>query len=131
MPVAGGGRPALRPEPETLATLAPLPPAGRGPGNGTGASLRCRRAAQPTGLLAISILVAGVLILPLVFLLVEAQGAGVSKVASLIDRSLTAQLLWNTARLAVVVTALCAVIGTGAAWLWSGPTCRAGGCGRC
>ncbi|MGO9728224.1 MAG: ABC transporter permease [Streptosporangiaceae bacterium] len=116
-PVAGAGRPAVRPEPETPATLAPLPPAGRGPGNGTGASLRCRRAAQPTGLLAISILVAAVLILPLVFLLVEAQGAGVSKVASLIDRSLTAQLLWNTARLAVVVTALCAVIGTGAAWL--------------
>lgn len=57
------------------------------------------------------------LILPLVFLLVEAQGAGVSRIASLIDRSLTTQLLWNTARLAVVVTALCAVIGTGAAWL--------------
>ena len=111
------GRPAVRPEPGIPATLAPLPPADRGPGDGTGARLRRRRAAQPTGLLALSLLVAAVLILPLVFLLVEAQGAGVSRIASLIDRSLTAQLLWNTARLAVVVTALCAVIGTGAAWL--------------
>ena len=39
------------------------------------------------------------------------------QVASLIDRQLTGQLLWNTVRLSVVVTALCAVIGTGAAWL--------------
>ena len=42
---------------------------------------------------------------------------GLGQVASLIDRPLTAQLLWNTIRLGVVVTALCAVIGTGAAWL--------------
>jgi iron(III) transport system permease protein len=58
-----------------------------------------------------------VLLLPLAFLLVEAAGAGVGQVASLIDRQLTEQLLWNTIRLSVVVTALCAVIGTGAAWL--------------
>ncbi len=71
----------------------------------------------PSALLPVSLLVAAVLAAPLVFLLVEAQGAGVGKVVSLIDRSLTAQLLWNTVRLSVVVTALCAVIGTGAAWL--------------
>jgi iron(III) transport system permease protein len=41
----------------------------------------------------------------------------VGQVASLIDRQLTEQLLWNTIRLSVVVTALCAVIGTGTAWL--------------
>ncbi len=55
--------------------------------------------------------------LPLVFLLVEAQGSGIGKIIALIGRPLTAQLLWNTVRLAVVVTVLCAVIGTGAAWL--------------
>jgi iron(III) transport system permease protein len=58
-----------------------------------------------------------VLLLPLAFLLVEAQGAGLAHVWSLMDRSLTLELLWNTVRLAVVVTLLCAVIGTGAAWL--------------
>ena len=76
-----------------------------------------RRRDRPTGLLAISLLVAILLVLPLVFLLLEAQGAGLSKVLSLINRPLTGQLLWNTVRLGVVVTALCAVIGTGTAWL--------------
>ena len=57
------------------------------------------------------------LLVPLAFLLTEAAGAGVGQVASLIDRQLTEQLLWNTVRLSVVVTALCAVIGTGTAWL--------------
>ena len=77
---------------------------------------RARRK-PPSGLLALSILVAGVLVVPLAFLLVEAAGAGIGQVASLIDRQLTEQLLWNTIRLGVVVTALCAVIGTGTAWL--------------
>jgi iron(III) transport system permease protein len=71
----------------------------------------------PSGLLVLSILVAAVLLVPLAFLLTEAAGAGVGQVASLIDRQLTEQLLWNTVRLSVVVTALCAVIGTGTAWL--------------
>ena len=71
----------------------------------------------PSGLLVLSILVAAVLLVPLAFLLVEAAGAGVGQVASLINRELTRQLLWNTVRLSVVVTALCAVIGTGTAWL--------------
>ena len=71
----------------------------------------------PSTLVILSVLVAAVLLVPLVFLLIEAAGAGVGQVASLIDRPLTGQLLWNTIRLGVVVTALCAVIGTGAAWL--------------
>jgi iron(III) transport system permease protein len=78
---------------------------------------RRRRAARPAGLPAGSFLVAAVLVLPLVFLLAEAQGAGISRVAALIDRPLTVQLLWNTLRLAAVVTALCAIIGTATAWL--------------
>jgi iron(III) transport system permease protein len=77
---------------------------------------RSRRRA-PSGLLVLSILVAAVLLVPLAFLLTEAAGAGVGQVVSLIDRQLTEQLLWNTVRLSVVVTALCAVIGTGTAWL--------------
>jgi iron(III) transport system permease protein len=76
-----------------------------------------RRAAQPAGLLTVSTAVAVLVLLPLAFLLVEAQGAGLGQVTSLIGRSLTVQLLWNTVRLAVVVTAACALIGTGAAWL--------------
>jgi iron(III) transport system permease protein len=71
----------------------------------------------PSGPLILSILVAAVLLVPLAFLLVEAAGAGIGQVAHLIDRQLTEQLLWNTVRLSAVVTALCAVIGTGAAWL--------------
>jgi iron(III) transport system permease protein len=72
---------------------------------------------RPSGLVILSAGVAAVLLVPLVFLLIEAAGAGVGQVASLVNRPLTGQLLWNTVRLGVVVTALCAVIGTGAAWL--------------
>ena len=56
------------------------------------------------------------LAVPLCFLLIEAHGAGTSTIVHLIFRSLTASLLWNTVRLTVVVTLLCAVIGTSAAW---------------
>jgi iron(III) transport system permease protein len=65
---------------------------------------------------AASCLVAALLALPLVFLLIEAAGAGTSPVSHLIFRHLTAELLWNTIRLTVVVTALCAIIGTATAW---------------
>jgi iron(III) transport system permease protein len=68
------------------------------------------------GLVVLSTLVATVLLLPLAFLLLEARDAGASAVWHLIWRSFTAQLLWNTVRLTVVVTALCAVIGTILAW---------------
>jgi iron(III) transport system permease protein len=60
--------------------------------------------------------VAVVLVSPLAFLLFEAHGAGTSTILHLVFRELTASLLWNTVRLTVVVTALCAVIGTAAAW---------------
>src|SRR6202034_3550207 len=56
------------------------------------------------------------LALPLVFLLIEASDAGAGSVWHLIWRSLTAHLLWNTIRLTIVVTLLCAVIGTLAAY---------------
>jgi iron(III) transport system permease protein len=75
-----------------------------------------QRKARPGALIAVSVLVAGVLLLPLVFLLIEAHDAGFSNVRGLIFRSLTGQLLWNTVRLTFVVTVATAVIGTAAAW---------------
>jgi iron(III) transport system permease protein len=75
-----------------------------------------RRARRPRVLLATSLVVALVLLAPLVFLLIEAGGAGASTIVHLIFRDLTATLLWNTVRLTVVVTVLCAVIGTLTAW---------------
>ena len=75
-----------------------------------------RRRRVPFRLLGVSCVVAAVVLAPLVFLVFEAQGAGTSSVAHLIWRPLTATLLWNTVRLVVVVTLLCAVIGTLTAW---------------
>src|ERR1700721_1757092 len=79
-------------------------------------TVAARKKRTPLAYLVVSAAVALVLVAPLVFLLIEAQGAGVSTVAHLIWRPLTATLLWNTVRLMVVVTFLCAVIGTLAAW---------------
>jgi iron(III) transport system permease protein len=75
-----------------------------------------RSAHAPWVLIGLSVAVAAVLALPLVFLIVTAHNAGASEVWHLIDRRLTATLLWNTVRLSLVVTALCAVIGTAAAY---------------
>jgi iron(III) transport system permease protein len=79
-------------------------------------AVRARRPRRPAVLVAASSLVAAALALPLVFLLIEAHGVGAATVGHLIFRRLTADLLWNTVRLTVVVTILCAIIGTAAAW---------------
>jgi len=63
-----------------------------------------------------SLVVVAALLLPLVFLLVQAAQVGWGNVSRLLFRHLTGVLLWNTVRLAVVVTLASAVIGTGAAW---------------
>jgi iron(III) transport system permease protein len=93
------------------------PPAGpvQGPAVGLKAA-PARPGPRPWALLALSVAVAAVLVAPLAFLLFEAHGAGTSTIANLIFRGLTASLLWNTVRLTVVVTVLCAVLGTAAAW---------------
>ena len=80
---------------------------------GTGTS---RRASRRVALLAAATAVAALMAVPLAFLLIEAARAGPAELRSLIFRSLTWSLLWNTVRLSAVVTAACAVIGTGAAW---------------
>ncbi|MFI5065930.1 MAG: ABC transporter permease [Streptosporangiales bacterium] len=95
---------------------------GPGPGQpgehkpGSAAWRKPRRAQRPGSLIAAATLVAAILAVPLIFLLIEAAGSGAGADARLIIRPLTAELLWNTIRLTVVVTALCAVIGTAAAW---------------
>jgi len=104
----------------TVATAAPgasRPDGSVDPGPGAAKIVPAAGASRPWTLLALSAAVAVVLVLPLVFLLLEAHGAGTATIAHLIFRSLTATLLWNTVLLTAVVTLLCAVIGTGAAWL--------------
>ncbi len=56
------------------------------------------------------------MLLPLLFLLIQAAQVGWSELSSLIFRQLTATLLWNTIRLLVAVSIACAVIGTATAW---------------
>src|ERR1035437_11076009 len=75
--------------------------------------VRARRR-MPRALLAASCLVAALLLLPLAFLLLEARQVGWPALSQLLFRPLTAGLLWNMVRLAVVVTALAAALGTGA-----------------
>ncbi len=71
---------------------------------------------RPRVLLAATAVVVVLLALPPVFLLIEAYGAGLSTVWHLIYRELTATLLRNSLELGVVVTALCAIVGTAAAF---------------
>jgi iron(III) transport system permease protein len=71
----------------------------------------------PTGLLIAGLVVAAAVLLPLVFLLVQAQHAGWSTLRPLLFRRLTWELLWNTIRLTVAVTAACAALGVAAAWV--------------
>lgn len=82
-------------------------------GGGGGGSRR-----RPSPLLGVgSGLIAVVLLLPLVFLLLEAQRVGWAQISHLLFRHLTLVLLANTVKLAVLVALGCAVLGTGAAWL--------------
>jgi iron(III) transport system permease protein len=99
-------------------SVAPVPAVDEHPPTAVhrGGFVAARRAPPPWMLLTLSVAVAAVLVAPLCFLLIEAHGAGTSTIISLIFRSLTATLLWNTVRLTVVVTVLCAVIGIAAAW---------------
>ncbi|HXW45685.1 MAG TPA: iron ABC transporter permease [Streptosporangiaceae bacterium] len=95
-------------------------PVGTAPGRPASLAMAvtpARRGRRPAGLLAVSAIIAALLAVPLFFLLLESAQAGVGTVAGQIFRPLTGMLLWNTVRLTVVVTVLCAIIGTGAAWL--------------
>jgi iron(III) transport system permease protein len=56
-------------------------------------------------------------VLPLCFLILQAVQVGWSTLHDLLFRGLTAQLIWNTLSLTIVVTVLCAVVGTVTAWV--------------
>jgi iron(III) transport system permease protein len=75
-----------------------------------------RRERAPRVLVAVSTVIAALVLLPLVFLIIQATHVGWEELSPLLLRRLTVTLLWNTLRLAVVVTVGCAVIGTGTAW---------------
>jgi len=70
----------------------------------------------PPLLTAGAVLVSVVVLLPIVFLVVQAVQVGWAQLHQLLFRNLTAVLVWNTVSLLLVVTALCAVVGTLAAW---------------
>jgi iron(III) transport system permease protein len=73
------------------------------------------RPARP--LVVVGVIVGLVLLLPLLTLVVDAGAAGWTEISAVLFRPLSATLLLNTLLLAVCVTPLCAVIGTGLAWL--------------
>jgi iron(III) transport system permease protein len=74
------------------------------------------RRRAPVGLYGAGLVVAGFVLLPLAFLVLQSAQVGWSTLEPLLFRHLTATLLWNTVRLAVAVTAVCAVIGVAVAW---------------
>jgi iron(III) transport system permease protein len=78
--------------------------------------VRGRPAGAPWALLTVGGLIALVALAPLAFLLLEANQDGRSAISPLLFRQLTATLLWNTVSLTAVVTLICAVVGTLAAW---------------
>ncbi len=62
------------------------------------------------------VIVAALVLLPLWFLVVEAKQSGWGEVRRLLERHEVAVLLWNTVRLALACTALCALLGVAGAW---------------
>lgn len=76
-----------------------------------------RRRPFPWLLAPASVLIVAVLLSPLALVVLQAVQTGWSQLWPVLDRPFVGTLLWNTVRLAVAVTALCAVIGTVAAWL--------------
>ncbi len=71
-----------------------------------------------------SVLAGALVLLPLTFVVVEAGQSGWGEVRHLLERQLVAVLLWNTVRLALACTALCAVIGIATAWCVERTTLR-------
>src|SRR5580704_12994353 len=59
---------------------------------------------------------AGLVLLPLIFLVLQAQQAGWGEVQRLLLRHSVAVLLWNTVRLTLACTVLCSVLGVASAW---------------
>lgn len=71
---------------------------------------------RPRWIVVLSVVVAVLLLLPLVFLVMQARLVGGEELKRILLRQLTLDLLRNTVELAVLVTAATAVLGVGAAW---------------
>jgi iron(III) transport system permease protein len=65
---------------------------------------------------AAAALAAGLVLLPVVFLVVQAQQSGWGALGRLLFRHQVGVLLWNSVRLGVACTILCAIIGVAGAW---------------
>ncbi len=76
-----------------------------------------RRRRPPAALFTTGLVVAGLVLLPLAFLILQASQVGWHTLSPLLFRHLTATLLLNTVRLTVAVTLVCAVLGVAAAWV--------------
>jgi iron(III) transport system permease protein len=70
----------------------------------------------PLVTIAGALLAAGLVLLPLVFLFDQATQSGWSELGRVLVRHTTVVLLWNTVRLSLVCTLLCALIGVAGAW---------------
>lgn len=82
------------------------------------AALANRRAAgRPVVLVALATLVALFALIPLFFVVAEAVHVGGDELRRLLFRPRVARLLANTVELVTLSTLICAVLGTGAAWL--------------
>jgi iron(III) transport system permease protein len=95
-----------------MSTLAPSKPAA----SSSLARAWSGRRRWPLVSIAGGLLAAGLVLLPLVFLIGEASQPGRGEIERLLLRHETAVLLWNTVRLAFACTLLCAAIGVSAAW---------------
>ena len=76
-----------------------------------------RRRRFPWLLGPLSLVVVVALLSPLALIVIQSVQAGWSQIWPALDRAFVVTLLWNTVRLAILVTVLSAVLGTGAAWL--------------
>jgi iron(III) transport system permease protein len=92
----------------------PVPPGAPSRPHRSGRRSPGHRTARPLLLGALVATVA--VVLPLVFLVTQAVQVGWRALDPLFFRSLTAELLWHTVSLTVVVTVFCALIGTVTAW---------------
>jgi iron(III) transport system permease protein len=82
----------------------------------TGPAGRSLMRRRPRWIVALSVVVAAALLLPLVFLIMQARLVGGAEIKRILFRRLTLDLLRNTVELAVLVTLATAVIGVSAAW---------------
>ena len=97
-------------------TLTTAPSTASRPGGGARVLSRVRPR-YPRALLATSVVVTLVALIPLLFVAAYTVGVGWDEAIRLLVRPRIGELLWNTTRLAIACMALSAVIGTGAAWL--------------